>query len=382
MNDPSIDIITRFTDDLVSTVEAELGRDNIRSVFVGGSVAGNEVSYCDTGDGVEIYSDVDLYVVVADGVDLARHRCREAVGAVPLVRDGGRFYRSPDVGVYTFEELAAQPPRPGTVGFDRKHRMLFGDPDIPGRAAAAIGEDITAFEALYLLENRLSELAGLQSERRREGGDAGAADDRFYAFVVCKTGLDVGAARLVARKQYAPHRADQLRNLRSLGGGEPMEVIETCTAALSRMPAPDWAGSVPPEETADAAVSAALAEWKRIAAECLPGDGEDWGDMVLRRCHTGEYLNNYRQFRALNARCRFKRRGALAAGVHLSRYSPVDALRLAALMEYLSRDAAVEPQAATLVQTLGPFLDRLTRECGFLEGSLAQRSYEMYRAIQ
>jgi hypothetical protein len=388
MNDPSIDIITRFTDDIVSRVSSELGRENLRSVFFGGSVAGGEVSYCVTERGVEIYSDVDLYIVVGDDVQLedARRRAREMTADVPLEGNGYRFYRAPDLGVYTLDDLAAQPARPGTVGLEVKHRMLLGDPEVPGRAAARIGEHIEIEEALYLLENRLSELAALQAERRNEDFRVRAGDDRFYAFVVCKTALDVGAARLVAGGEFTPHRKEQRERLEPLlgdaGDRDRMAPVEACANAMSRMPSPEWAEKVPPEDTANAVVSAALAEWKRIAAACLPGRGDDWSDMVLRRCHTGEYLNNFRQFRALNARCRFKRRGALAVGVHLSRYSPVDALRLSAMMEYLYRDAAIEPETSALVQTLGPFLDRLTRECGFSRGSLAERSYEMYRAIQ
>ena len=69
----------------------------------------------------------------------------------------------PDVGVYTFEDLAGQPARPGTVGLDRNHRMCFGDESVPASAARRIGSRIPVEEALYLLENRLGELAHTES---------------------------------------------------------------------------------------------------------------------------------------------------------------------------------------------------------------------------
>jgi hypothetical protein len=390
MSDPSVDIIARFTDSVVSRVLDELGRDNVRSVFLGGSVAGGEASYCVAEDGLEVYSDVDLYVVVGEGVEAetARQRARRAAAGVPLAGDGYRFCRAPDIGVYTIGDLSSQPARPGTVGLDTKHRMLFGDPDVPVIASKKIGIDIARAEALYLLENRLNELASLEDTRRRTGPRGNEREDRYFAFVLCKTGLDVGTASLVFRGEYSPKRADRRAKLAALSEdpdsewyGDRFDILRGCGDALERMPSPDWSESVPGDGTAGAVVALALSEWKRIAAALYPRARGDWCNLVLRRCRTGEYANNYRQFRAMNARCGFKRRGVVA-GIHLSRYSPADALRLSALVEYLQRDAAGRPGVDRLVQTLGPFLDRLTRVCGFSQGSLAERSFEMHRVVQ
>jgi predicted nucleotidyltransferase len=391
MSDPSVDIITRLTDTLVSTILDELGRENVRSIFLGGSVAGGEASYCVTKEGLEVFSDVDLYVVVGDGVEseTARRRAREAAARVTLVGDGYRFYRAPDVGVYTIEDLSCQPARPGTVGLDTNHRMLHGDPDVPVIAAGKIGADIVAGEALYLIENRLNELSAVETSRRLAGPDENARGDRYYAFVLCKTGLDVGTASLIARGEYSPRRAERLERLTALSTdadsewhGDRFDVLRRCGDALERMPSPDWTEPVPKDETADAVVALALAEWERIAAALFPDKGEDWCELVLQRCRAGDYAGNFRQFRAMNARCGFKRRRALVAGIHLSRYSPIDALRLSGLMEYLQSHATLGPGVNRLVQTLGPFLDRLTGACGFTQGSLAERSSDMYRVVQ
>jgi len=383
------DIVARFTDELVGLVLSALGRSAVSCVFVGGSAATGEVSCCNVGGECEVYSDVDLFVVVGEGVDLegARRTVREAVDGLSVSGDGFRFFRAPDVGVYTFDDLAGQPARPGTVGLEAHHRVLFGDLEVPGRAAARIGGKMALTEALYLVENRLSELSGVLHAKTGEGGGPG----RFLAFNVCKACLDVGTAALISMGQFAPVRRERVALVReSLASGELRErwgrgaagLFERCAQALEKLPSPEWASDVGDRDTVEAVTAFALSEWRRTASECYPEDADDWSAMILRRCHTGEYVDNLRRFAAMSARRGFSRRGAIVAGIHLSRYSAIDALRLSTLMELLYRDENIKPEIGTLIQTLGPFLDRLTRAYGFVSGSLAERSYAMYRAVQ
>lgn len=392
MSDPSKDIISQFVDDLVATVLDELGSNNVRSVFAGGSLARGEMSYCATDTGIDIYSDVDLHVVVTDNVDLAsaRHRVRSSAAEVRRVGDRYRFFRAPDVGVYTFADLAAQPARPGTVGLDVHHILLYGDPEVPALATEKIGSSIAVEESLYLLENRLMELAELQTERRRggtAGGESGRAAEDYYTFTVCKTALDVVTAVLIARGEYTPGNRARWERLEVVEADPkwnrvPMVTARRCREALTRMPSPDWTRGLDAEATAADVVSMALSAWKRIAAEELGAKPDDWSAMILKRCRTGDYARNFRQFRAINTRCGFVQRGALVAGVHLSRYSPMDVLRLSAVLEYLSRDDEAELHNESLAQKISPYLERLTSECGFLQGSLAERATAMYRAAQ
>ncbi len=379
MSDPSIDILSQFIKKLLSGVlEAANGAD-VRAVFVGGSVAGGEAASRVIGSTVEIYSDVDLYVVLGDSADLdeVRHRCRAAGAELPLRGDGFVFYRAPDVGVYTFEDLATQPARPGTVGLDSRHMMLFGEKDIPEKAALRIGSNISHEESLYLLENRLLEMVVLQSDLEKEDG----VDGGYGSFVACKTCLDVVAATLIVYGQFEAGRSDRLRRLQALGMNEDigwsdaqLDFAGLCDTALRRMPAADWAESVPFELTAAAAVALALHVWKHIAA----GFENDWSSTLLRRCRNGEYLRNFRQFRALNARCGFKQRGAMMSGAKLSRYSPVDALRMSALIHYLNDRDSNKPEINNVMQSVGQYLDRLTVDCGFDTGNLLARSAKMY----
>ena len=379
MSDPSIDILSRFIKELLSGVlEAAKGAD-VRAVFVGGSVAGGEAACRVNGSMVEIYSDVDLYVVVGEsaGLNDVKRRCRAAAASVPLRGDGFVFYRPPDVGVYSYEDLASQPARPGTVGLGKRHMVLYGEKDIPINAARRIGDHISPEESLYLLENRLLEMSVLQSGvEKKDGIDAG-----YASFVACKTCLDVVAATLIINGQFEAGRSDRLRRLQALSMTEDigwsdaqLEFAALCDAALQKMPAPGWAESVPFELTAGAAIALALHVWKRTASSVE----NEWSSTLLRRCRNGEYLRNFRQFRALSASLGFKQRGVVVTGAKLSRYSPVDVLRMSALIHYLKNSDSNKPEIENVMQSVGPYLDRLTRHGGFDNGKLLERSAKMY----
>ena len=80
MNTPHDDIIVSFTQGLVDAVLSAVGRDGVASVFAGGSAAVGELSYCEVDGRLEIYSDVDLYVVLEDGADAEQARAAARAG--------------------------------------------------------------------------------------------------------------------------------------------------------------------------------------------------------------------------------------------------------------------------------------------------------------
>ena len=79
-------------------------QDAIACIFAGGSLARGEVWCARIDDELEVYSDVDLYVVVSEE-GLAAVRSAAAAITTPGV-SGVRFLRSPDIGVYTRGDLA------------------------------------------------------------------------------------------------------------------------------------------------------------------------------------------------------------------------------------------------------------------------------------
>src|SRR5262245_6389688 len=99
---------------------------SIAGIFAGGSLGRGEVWAAEIDGVTEVYSDIDLYVVANSSA--AEHAIRAVTRDVTLPETNRvRFLRRADVGVYTREDLAAQPLRPGTVELDTHHLMLYGD---------------------------------------------------------------------------------------------------------------------------------------------------------------------------------------------------------------------------------------------------------------
>lgn len=374
---------------MVDKVVSTIGKDSVRSIFVSGSAASGEISYCEIDGTFEIYSDVDLYVVLTPGANAIRARAvlRGVASEYPVAGSGYVFCRGPDIGAYSREDLMKQPARPGTVGIAANHRVLFGDPALAAETEKFIDRRIHPTEALYLIENRLSELAdGLR--RAPAGGEATA--QRFSAFLALKTCADVVSAALISAGRYELLRSERSRVFGSLVTGgmlagrfsaEELNLIDACGEALNdlqrAMTSPD---SVWPK-TADSVVALALAEWKRDAREFLPGRPEDWRSMVLSRCRAGSYVGNARSVRAMSRGSAIERPFSIWSLLRLSRYAHADALRLSALVDFLAGHAHTMEEGGAIKRTIDPFLDRLTRACGFLQGSLEERTEAMRRAI-
>lgn len=391
MTTPIDDIISSFTDGLLDKLLSVLGREALTSVFVAGSAACGEVSYAQVGGKTEIYSDVDVYVVVTDpaGLERARKQARVVVGEHPLAGADYVFLRSPDVGVYSFEDLMGQAARPGTVDIAGKNRVLYGDESIPRQTADFIGRNIAPTEGLYLLENRLSELAAFLRGKNRTGGEA--ARRRFNGFLLCKTCADVVTAVLVAFGRYEPSRRNRLVVFESLvsdgkleGGlnSEQLDLIRLGAGVLDGLP--DSAGSLAGgiADGAGAVTRATLDAWKFVGSVCWADKSDDWRSMVRHRCRIGEYLHNSRQYLVVSGRFGVKRVNATKSIIHMARYSPRDTLRLAALVGFLAEDPATAASAGEIKQSIDPFLDRLTRICGFTDGTLDERTGAMHAAVR
>jgi hypothetical protein len=390
MKTPHDDIIVSFIQGLVDTVLSAVGQDAVRSVFAGGSAAVGDLSYCEVDGRLEIFSDVDLYVVLKDGVDPdeARASAREATAQYPLAGEDFVFFRGPDVGVYTFEDLMAQPARPGTVDLADHYSMLYGDASIPVDTANFISREIDPAEGLYLIENRLMELAEYK-RILRDAADRDAAD-RLTAFLCCKTGMDAVSSALIAIGRYDSSRVNRTKAFEaSIAGGElaqwfddeQLSFIEKCRCARERQPRHVDRPVESLEQMEAAAVALALNTWKHVAERHFPGSRGDWRTMILKRCRLGEYISNFRQFMVVSRRCGVKRAGSVKAGIHVARYRPLEMLRLYALIKYLCDNEETRSHGREIKQQIEPAIDKLTRICGFRLGTLAERTCEMYRAI-
>jgi hypothetical protein len=54
---------------------------------------------------------------------------------------------------------------------------------------------------------------------------------------------------------------------------------------------------------------------------------------------------------------------------------------MSALIDYLDRDENNRPEIGSIVQSVAPFVDRLTRLWGFADGPLVERANRMHRSL-
>ncbi len=352
-----------------------VGARSIRTIFAGGSVATGNVAAIEVDGVLEILSDIDLYIVVNDDVNEAEVR-RMARGAVDdvVAEPGVHYAREHDVGVYTRDELLAQPLRPGTVHLARQHVLLYGDNDVFNGMGEMDSTQIPVVEGLYLIENRLREQFVMRGTFE---DDRNVRLRRFHALKIC---LDAATAELVGAGKYSPLLEVRLERLRGLAGeglvpGDAMDVYSEAWVAWRDLGS-HLLGTGEVVLCEKAATVAALGAWKRIASRILSPSDARWSSLVDRRCHFGDYVYNFRQFLIVCKRQGLRRRDVAWSGIHLARYAPLDALRIAALADYAG-ELANENGTAPLVA----YLDGLTSLCGFVEGGVVDRAVAMSQAV-
>jgi len=369
-------VVARQASVLCDAILERVGAETVRTVFAGGSLATGEVAACARDGELEVYSDIDLYVVATAGADITavRSACDQA-RMDANAPDGVRFMRGADIGVYTSEDLLAQPARPGTVDLAGRHFLLYGDENIFDELAHSIPSAIPGVEALYLIENRVAELSALR---------AGPVSPRLERFYVLKLALDLASAYAVYGGCYTADPGERIARFLEVAGkldvpGDERALIEAAGSARA-----DLCRYLddPPEHLSVGAVElASVSAWQRIAASTLAHRDPDIGSLLERRCHRGDYSYNFRQFVTMRRRQGLSRARAAWSGVHLLRYAPLDALRVAALADHAAGAGEVNSAGREALDAIGMFLDRLTAACGHNEGTIAERSRTMFRAV-
>jgi hypothetical protein len=346
---------------------------SIVCVFAGGSLARGEVWCAQIDRELEVYSDVDLYVVVEGEGALARVQAAVAAIATPRL-DGVRFLRPPDIGVYTRADLAAQPARPGTIDLSVNHLLLHGDPSVPAGLRRPDPARMAPAEALYLLENRVAETAG---------ADAGAQGSAARAVMVqaLKARLDVHAAHTIVAGSFAPTLAARAKLFES-GPPEGLDAAARDDVAdayhAARDPAAWFAGREAGAER-ERALRALVRAWCALAGGVLaPHRRVSIEEAVAIRCRAGARIQNARELVRLRRRTGLPAWRAVMAAPGLARVSPRAALRLDALVRRLhdhgqfdARDYAAHAR----------YLDALTQTFGFADGSQEMRARTMHHVI-
>jgi predicted nucleotidyltransferase len=383
------DILAAIAETAVERILHALKKDPVLAIFISGSVARGRIACFDTGDRLEIFSDLDLSVIVPNRShwEDCRRRVRAAVAKVSLAGEGFKIFRPLDVGVYTLDDLNRQPVRPGTVDIATNHRLLYGNPAVPAALSSFAGAPMDPGEAMYLLENRMLERAEMFGERPSL---LSPGDERYLVYTALKAGLDAGAALLIYSNRFSTDQTEWPERLREASGAPDssslfpesgLESIERFLDALwnlqSFMKRPECSYTTEWER----AERLILAVWFNIAARVYPGEPTDWVRLVPARCRRGQPLANLREFRLLARRQGIGSLPAVQRGLSCRQLSPLTAMRLSGLVQAVIGRDKDGSDTAGLKKIFPPYLDRLTRLLNQPAGDIFDRTRALYKEL-
>lgn len=330
--------------------------NSVRSAFAAGSVGRDEV-WSETRDGVlHIYSDIDLYVVLTDGIAEGAVRRHAALisAAVANADSGVVFHRGVDIGVYRFDDLLAQPSRPGTIDLADHHVWLYGDRAIVDGLRRAMDRPIAASEALYLLENR--------------AWDALAPGEGVPGRVTAaKVVLDVLAAHLIAEGRFRPTQAARFSALAERRPERMSSRALEAIAVAGRIRQGDAAATLASRD----ALALVGEAWCALAPAILARGPNDAARLLSVRCARGARTANVREFVRWRHHTGLSLVAAVAAAWAHADLSPVAALRTHALSRGLVESGAASSEA---LQFHTHYVERLSSRLVGGSGSLDDRA--------
>ena len=373
------DILSTFADTITQNVLSLLGEDNVSSVFLSGGTARGEIAAFEEADRVEIYSDLDMFVVVHDTVDLetARYDVKKMVQDLELGGDGYRLLSAPDVGVYSEEDLMGQPARPGTVEIADAHVHLYGRRDVPELTRKFIGSVIDRSEALYLLENRASDLVDVGLLLK---GEPSPTHRRYYNYITFKTCMDIVTAALIFAERFDSSPTKRLDTFSEVDFefGLPAgfrDHVDSCKARLNNLQS-TLAGGILESSMGRDMKRHLLDIWKALATS-LAGAPLGWRGLVDWRSRKGEWRDNLKEAMVVGGRASISRVALLFRVLDLAARSPGDSLRLCGLLDLIAESESVNFDDASINHYVGT----LTALFGLTEGNVYQRGRRLDKAI-
>ncbi len=203
----------------------------------------------------------------------------------------------------------------------------------------------------------------------------------------------MAAAVLITLGEYSTEWVERVSAFREVlsGTGEDVfypEGMDTCFVecvdALEALYAGTGSVEAGRSEVCDKAESILLETWRLIAGRLGAGDTGDWAKLMEWRCRKGRWKSNLREVLSLARRMSVSRLRLINRAERLSRYSPVESLRLSGAVEVLlAHDGEHFAGAAVNRKKLerGYFsvLNELTRMFGYTEGPLSLRCRRMFK---
>ncbi len=212
-----------FLAECAHLVETEVGGNALEAIFLCGSFATGEESIVLETDGPVLLSDVDLVVVVKSlEAQLEWYPRRAELGS----RCEGsfeevRFSGHVDIGVMLPDDLRRLPARPGVYDMKKRGRVLSGNARILDLIPDYRADDITAREALILIENRVISVLGCCPARSQ------VRDDEPYRLLygTARAYTDIATAALSIAGCYVPGYVARRDLVRRKIEGEKHEIL-------------------------------------------------------------------------------------------------------------------------------------------------------------
>ena len=368
----ALDVQRERAESLAREILARVAPGSIACIFAGGSLGRGEVWAAEFDGVLEVYSDIDLYVVAAQEEAVgALRRLAQSLPAVPAPA-GVRFLRAADIGVYTRDDLTAQPLRPGTAELETHHLMLHGNQAITRALRGRAAGKIPAEEALYLLENRAMELS---APAPTEAGP----QVRLSLAQSLKARLDVYSAHAIVEHSFAARMPDRAAHFahKTPGtlSGAARDDVAAAFAALPVLEA--WMREHDAEEERRRTLAALADAWRVLAPRVLDVDAPP-AELVARRCHAGEFVTNAREIFRIRRATGVSPWRAVRGTMRFARLAPIAALRV----DPLARVLAGEPGSSHEMDAHFAYVDRLTQHFAFTGGGTREeRVRRMYRAL-
>jgi hypothetical protein len=361
----AIAVLRRRAGTIAGAIVRRAPDGSVALVFAGGSLARGAVWAARVDGILEIYSDVDLYVVVEKHAEAAI--VRAAVDAA--LRDdandtppGMLLLRGVDAGVYTPSDLRAQPVRPGTADLREHSLVLHGDATRLADLLPPV-ETMWPEEALHLLENRAWDVWPV------EHGDP--ARERLARVMEFKVSLDIAAAYMILSGAQAQLIADTVAGLRAGIAPMPEEVYAAASRAADAREHLEVAFRDRREDVR--ALERLSRAWRDVAPTVMGMSGTDVVTLVARRCSEGRHFANAREFVRTAGCLGMTKVTAMRRAPGCSVRSPRSVLRMHALARVLLEGAALAAHESCA--------DAVTGALGFNVGTLDERVRAAHRAL-
>jgi hypothetical protein len=366
--DSPVVLLRRRAGAIAASIVRHAPPDSIAVIFAGGSVARGAVWGAAVANCLEIYSDIDLYVVIAAPEHAAgvRAAARAALRDLASSEPGVRYLRGADVGVYTREDLRAQPVRPGTADLAERHLPLYGDAGKIAMLVPQAGGRVDPAEALYLLENRAWDF------------DEPAATDpavrRLQLVLSLKLDLDIATAHRIVAGVQARDLSDPAA---PAGSGITSPPVAAAAARAIRA-RDDLAGflAVAGSSEVEPPIVRACNAWRELAPHVLALPAADGATLVAARCSEGRWIENSRKNVQAARSAGRSRVQAIIGGVRCAGRSARATVRVHAIARALMR---VEPAGS--MRSHLTHLDHVTAALGFRDGTLDDRARAARHAL-